>query len=187
MTFSSSFPRGKAEFVMCPSNLFSFYSILSSVGIFSSLQTLAPESCWSQLVWQPGSTSVETTQLVLLQTQRTKKAQAHTLAEVGRDLEDTCSTLCSSRVTTLPRTVSWWLLTICKDEDSITFLGNLCQGVVTLTVKRFFLMFRGGILCFSLCHCLWFWHWAPLKRVFLCPCYSFHLYITSCQDTALLY
>lgn len=43
---------------------------------------------------------------------------------------------------------------ISRDGDSIAFLGNLCQCTVTLTVKKYFLMFRGNPLCFSLCSVL---------------------------------
>jgi len=45
----------------------------------------------------------------------------------------------------------WRLLSASKDADATTSLGNLCQCLVTLTVKKCFLMFRGNLLCFSLC------------------------------------
>jgi len=47
--------------------------------------------------------------------------------------------------------MSRWLLKITKDGDSTTSLGNWCQCLVPLTVKRCFLMFRENFLCFSLC------------------------------------
>ncbi|XP_052646855.1 uncharacterized protein LOC128143559 [Harpia harpyja] len=50
-----------------------------------------------------------------------------------------------------PRTVSRQIVTVSKDGDSTTSLGNLCQSLVTLTLKKCFLMFRGNLLCFSLC------------------------------------
>jgi len=54
--------------------------------------------------------------------------------------------LCSSRATQrwLPKTVSRWLLNISR--DSTTSLGNLCQCLVILTVKKWFLMFRSMLL-----------------------------------------
>lgn len=42
----------------------------------------------------------------------------------------------------LPRTMSRWLLSISEHGDSRTSLGNLCQCMVTLTAKMFFIMFR---------------------------------------------
>ena len=38
-----------------------------------------------------------------------------------------------------------------KDGDYTTSLGSLCQCSVTFPVKKCFLMFRGNLLCFSLC------------------------------------
>ena len=60
---------------------------------------------------------------------------------------------CSSRVThsRLPRTMSRRLLSTSKDGDSTTSLGSLCQCSATLTVTECFLMFRGNLLCVSLC------------------------------------
>jgi len=60
---------------------------------------------------------------------------------------------CSSRTTysQLPRTMSRWLLNTCKEQESTTSLGNLCQSSATLTVKKYFLMFRWSLLRFSLC------------------------------------
>jgi len=74
--------------------------------------------------------------------------------EVGRDLGgDLVQAPCSTRATSsqLPRTVSRQLLNISKDGDSITSLGNLCQRLLTLTVKKCFLTFRGNLPCFGLC------------------------------------
>lgn len=51
----------------------------------------------------------------------------------------------------LPRSMFRQYLTISKDADSTTSLGNLGQCLVTLTVKRCFWMFRGNHLCFSVC------------------------------------
>ena len=47
---------------------------------------------------------------------------------------------CSGRATysSLPRTVSRWLLNMSKDGDSTVSLGNLCQYSVPLTVKKVF-------------------------------------------------
>ena len=51
----------------------------------------------------------------------------------------------------LPRNMFRWLLSISKDGDSTTCLGNLCQCSVTRTVKKCFPMLRGNLLCFSVC------------------------------------
>ena len=51
----------------------------------------------------------------------------------------------------LPRTMSRWLLNISKDGGSTTSLSNLCQCLVTCTVKKCFPMFGGNLLCFSVC------------------------------------
>jgi len=42
------------------------------------------------------------------------------------------------------------LLSISKDGDTTTSLGNLHQCLVTLTIKKYFLVFRGKLLCFSM-------------------------------------
>lgn len=55
---------------------------------------------------------------------------------------DTCSWLL--------RTVSRKLLSNPKDRDATTSLGNLCQCLVTFTVKKCFLTFIGIHLCCSL-------------------------------------
>ena len=63
------------------------------------------------------------------------------------------TTLCSSRATysQLLGTMSRQLLSISKDGDYTPSPGNLCQSLVTLIVKKCFLMFRQSLLCFSLC------------------------------------
>ena len=38
-----------------------------------------------------------------------------------------------------------------KDGDSTTSQGTLCQGSVTPTVRKCFLMFKRNLLCLSLC------------------------------------
>ena len=60
---------------------------------------------------------------------------------------------CRSRVTQsrLHRTLSRWVLNISREGDSTTSLGSLCQGSITLRVKKFFNVFRGNFLCFNLC------------------------------------
>lgn len=57
------------------------------------------------------------------------------------------TTFCSSRATSsrLPRAISGWLLSIPKEGDSNTFLGNLCQCSGTL------LVFPQSLPCFSSC------------------------------------
>ena len=73
---------------------------------------------------------------------------------VGRDLWGLSSpTPCRSRVTQskLHRTLSRRVLNISREGDSITSLGSLFQGSVTLRGKKFFLMFSWNFLCFSLC------------------------------------
>ena len=61
--------------------------------------------------------------------------------------------LCSSRATHswLARTMSRQLLSISKDGDSTTSLGNLCQCSVTPVVTKCFPMFRGNLQCFGVC------------------------------------
>lgn len=51
----------------------------------------------------------------------------------------------------LPRTMPRQLLNISNVCDSITSLDNLCRCSVTLTGKKWFLIFRGKLLHFSLC------------------------------------
>ncbi|PKU40464.1 hypothetical protein llap_9225 [Limosa lapponica baueri] len=48
-------------------------------------------------------------------------------------------------------TLSRWLLNTSKNGDSTTSLGNLCQYLVTLTVKKCFPVFRRNLLCFRFC------------------------------------
>ena len=87
----------------------------------------------------------------------------------------------SSRATEsqLLRTMSTQLLNISKVRGCRTSLGNLCQCLVTLTVKKCLLMFRGNLLCFRFGLLLWSCHWAPLKRAWhysFCPL-SFQAFI----------
>jgi len=42
-------------------------------------------------------------------------------------------------------------LNISREGDTTAPLGSLFQGSVTLTVKKFFLLFSQNVLCFSLC------------------------------------
>jgi len=60
---------------------------------------------------------------------------------------------CRSRVTQswLHRTLSRQVLNISREGDSTAPLGSLCQGSVTLRVKKFFLVFRRNFPCSSLC------------------------------------
>jgi len=60
---------------------------------------------------------------------------------------------CRSRVTQsrLHRTAARWVLNISREGDSTASLGSLGQGSVTLTGKKFFLVFSWNFLCFSLC------------------------------------
>lgn len=60
---------------------------------------------------------------------------------------------CSSRLTysCLPRTMSIWLWNIPRSGDTTTTLNNLCQCLVSLTVKKLLLSLRGNLLCFTLC------------------------------------
>lgn len=55
--------------------------------------------------------------------------------------------LCSHMFTYswLPRAVSMWLFNISRDRDSVVSLDNQCQCSVTLTGKKWFLMFGGNI------------------------------------------
>jgi len=60
---------------------------------------------------------------------------------------------CQSRVTysRLHRTASRRVLNISREGDSTTSLGSLFQCSITLRGKKFFLMFRRSLFCFSLC------------------------------------
>ncbi|XP_068775232.1 uncharacterized protein [Struthio camelus] len=60
---------------------------------------------------------------------------------------------CSSRViwSILPRIASRRVLNISSQGDSTTSLGNLFPCSVTLTGKKFFLVFSWNCVCFSLC------------------------------------
>lgn len=42
-------------------------------------------------------------------------------------------------------------MNISNTGDSATCLGNLCQCLVSLTIKKCFLTFAWNVLCFSLC------------------------------------
>lgn len=74
-----------------------------------------------------------------------------------------------SNYTRLSRTLS--SLSISKDEDSTTSLGNLFQCLTTLTIKTFFIIaeFSRALVCV---HCLLL-YCASLRRVWLrCLCTS---------------
>ena len=78
----------------------------------------------------------------------------HRMVEVGGDLGGhLVGAPCSARATLslLSRTVSRQLLNISEGGDSTTALGKLCQCLVTPAVKKWFLMFRGNLPCFSWC------------------------------------
>lgn len=82
---------------------------------------------------------------------------------------------CSGRAISsqLLKTLSRQLFSIFKDGDSSVHLGNLCQDSITFPGKRCFLMFRGRepFVFSASAHCLWFYHWVPLKGAWLClPC-----------------
>jgi len=80
--------------------------------------------------------------------------QNHRMVGVGKDLCGSPSpTPCRSRVTQsrLHSTASRRGWNISREGDSATSLGSLGQGSVTLSVKKFFLMFSWSFLCFSLC------------------------------------
>ena len=71
----------------------------------------------------------------------------------GRGWKGPLWVICRSRVTQsrLHRTASRRGLNISREGDSTTSLGSLCQGSVTLRVKKSFLMFRRNFLSFSFC------------------------------------
>ena len=83
-------------------------------------------------------------------------------------MEATWSKPCSSR-DSKGRVV--WTKKLLK--ISTTSLGKLFQCSIIHTVKKYFLIFRGSILCSSFAHCLLSWHWALLKRAWLCPLCTF--------------
>lgn len=49
----------------------------------------------------------------------------------------------------IPRTMSTWVLNIFKDGDSTGCFDSLCHCWVTLTMMKYFLMFRGNLQYFS--------------------------------------
>lgn len=104
--------------------------------------------------------------------QNVSKAQICRMVEAGKDLWRSFGQI-SLLKTHLPKTMSRRLLHISKDEDSKTFLSNLCQCSVTITVKKYFLMFTWNLLCSSLC--LLTSQWAALKRTWLHPLCIFPL------------
>ena len=60
---------------------------------------------------------------------------------------------CSSRVSLswLLRTSSSWVLSISKDGDSTTSLGNLVCCLTPLLVRKCFLALSWDFMCFNLC------------------------------------
>lgn len=77
----------------------------------------------------------------------------HRMTEVGRDLRGHLVQYpWSTRVTEtqLQRTMTWWLFNISREGHSNTSLSNLWQFLVTLRMKKCFLMFRWNLPCFSL-------------------------------------
>lgn len=82
------------------------------------------------------------------------------MAEIGKNLWrtfDSAPYWSRATLSRLRRTMSRCLLNVSNREDTTTSPGNLWQRVVTLTVKQYFLMFRGNILCFNLCPLLLVW------------------------------
>lgn len=77
---------------------------------------------------------------------------------------------CSTRTTSsqLFKTLSRQLSSIFKDGDSMVSLGNLCQGSITFTGKRCFLMFKGREPFVFSVSAHWFRHWASLERACVC-------------------
>lgn len=69
-------------------------------------------------------------------------SQNHRRVEVGRQLWRS-SYPASLKQGTCPGVFQ----IVSEDGDSITFLDNLCQYSGILRVKRWFLMFRGNLLC----------------------------------------
>ena len=110
---------------------------------------------------------------------QTDKTLGHKITQVGGCLWG------SSRPTPLPtqgpleqvpKTVSRQLLIISKNGDSTTFLGNLCQCSVTLTVKKAFFSCSDRTSCVSgYAHHLWSCHWAPLRKAWLTHLHSLSL------------
>lgn len=93
--------------------------------------------------------------------------KSHRLIELGWDLcrpSGPTPCLVGATKSWVRRTMSRWFLNI----DSRASLGNLCQCLVTLSVKKGFLLFLGNWV--SVCaHCLWPCHWAYPERVWLPP------------------
>lgn len=81
------------------------------------------------------------------------ESQNQKVAEIGRDLwrpSGPTTMLKQCRLDWLPRSMSRWLLNISKEEDSTTSVGNLWKRLVTPSVKKCLLMFRGNLLRFNL-------------------------------------
>lgn len=74
--------------------------------------------------------------------------------EVGRYLLRSSSSdllLKQGHLELFPRTMSRQFLSVPQDGDSTASLGTLCQCSGILTVKICLLIFRGNLLCFSVC------------------------------------
>lgn len=54
-------------------------------------------------------------------------------------------------------------------KESTSSLGNVRQCSVNCTVKKYFVMFSWNLPCSILCLIVYFWQWAPLKKILLCP------------------
>lgn len=81
-------------------------------------------------------------------------------------------TLCSSRTTQsqLPRNMSRQLLSISKDSDFTTLIGNMWQYWTTLCASQYSDRASSTPVC---AHCLWYCFWAPLKIAWLHLLYIF--------------
>lgn len=86
------------------------------------------------------------------------ESQNHKVAETGRDLWSAGPTLLlRTTENQLPRTISRQILSISRDGESITFLGNMFKCLVTLTVEKHF---QSAVFA----HCLLYYDRALLKR-----------------------
>jgi len=98
-------------------------------------------------------------------------SQDHKVVEIGRDIWRSSGPIpCSSRVSCsrFLRSLTSQILSISKDGDSTTSLGNPFQYSVTLTVTKVFSCVQVAFPCFLICaHCGLSCHWTALRRIWL--------------------
>ena len=107
----------------------------------------------------------------------------HKVSSGGWLVQSPCTRMVSQ--SRLSRTVSSWVLNVSSDGDSRASLGNLCQCLTFLTVKKSFLVFKYSLLHFSLCSLLLVCHRKSLRSAWLCLLYLLPLgYYSSCYSSS---